>query len=124
MVLLGTNLGDDMSGMLMAGSQKGSALLAEIRRKYPNYHPVLAIVDIAHDEKSSLELQFNCHKTVAKYIEPELKSIEVKGDFKTQQSVTVSLFSDPEPTTVEFSESGFKASDTDVNVALMTYNGG
>lgn len=93
-----------MSGMLLAGSQKGSMLLAEIRKRYPNYHPILAIVDIAHHEQASLDLQFACHKTVAKYVEPELKSIEVKGDFKTQQSVRVSLFGDEEAETVPYAE--------------------
>ncbi len=82
-----------MSALLAAGANKGAMLLNEIRRRYPNYHPILAIVDIAMHEEASLDLQFNCHKTVAKYIEPELKSIEVKGDFKTTQSVRVSLFS-------------------------------
>lgn len=92
-----------MSGMI-AATQKGSQLLAEIRRRYPNYHPILAIVDIAHQEEASLELQYNCHKTVAKYIEPELKSIEVKGEFKQQQTVRVSLFGQDEPETVPFQE--------------------
>lgn len=81
-----------MSNSLLASTTKGSLLLAEIRRKYPNYHPIMAMVDIAHDKDASLELQFNCHKTVAKYIEPELKSIEVKGEIRQTQQVRVSLF--------------------------------
>lgn len=92
-----------MAGMI-AASQKGSLLLMEVRKRYPNYHPVIAMVDIAHHADASLDLQFNCHKTIAKYIEPELKSIEVKGDFKQQQTVRVSLFGDNEPETVAYQD--------------------
>lgn len=113
-MLLGIFLGGRMSNLLAVGANKGAMLLNEIRRRYPNYHPVLAIVDIAMNEEASLDLQFNCHKTVAKYIEPELKSIEVKGDFKTQQTVRVSLFSD-EAETVPFVE----ASEVDAAVASI-----
>ncbi len=111
-----------MAGMLTAGSQKGSLLLAEIRKRYPNYHPILAIVDIAHNEDADLELQFACHKTVAKYIEPELKSIEVKGDFKTVQSVRVSLFGSDEVETVGFTEAFPSASAVDM--AVLNYEEG
>lgn len=103
---------------LIAGSQKGSLLLSEIRRRYPNYHPILAIVDIAHNSEASLDLQFNCHKTVAKYVEPELKSIEVKGDFKTQQTVRVSLFGQDEVQTVTFSEVG-QAQPAEIPASLV-----
>jgi uncharacterized ubiquitin-like protein YukD len=95
-----------MSSLITAASQKGSALLAEIRKRYPNYHPILAIVDIAHDKDCPLDLQFNCHKTVAKYIEPELKSIEVKGDFRETHTVRVSLFDSSNAEDAEFVEYG------------------
>ncbi len=106
-------------GMIVAGSQKGSMLLAEIRKKYPNYHPIMAIVDIAHEDGATAELRFNCHKTVAKYVEPELKSIEVKGDFREQHTVKISLFSD-EVETVSFTDTPF-ASSSDVDAALLQY---
>lgn len=92
-----------MSEIFDARSQRGSMLLAEIRKKYPNYHPVIAMVDIAHDEDASLELQYNCHKTVAKYIEPELKNVEVKQDLRTLTTVRVSMFDEAE--VVEYSDS-------------------
>lgn len=93
-----------MAGLLFdAKTQKGSMLLTEIRKRYPNYHPILAIVDIAHHASADLDLQFNCHKTVAKYIEPELKSIEVKGDLRETKTVRVSLFGD-EPVEVTFTD--------------------
>lgn len=54
-------------------------VLALIQAKYPGYHPLVAMVDLAHtsdDEK----LRFDCHKTVAEYVEPKLRSIEVRGE--------------------------------------------
>jgi len=39
-----------------------------------------------------MRLQFECHKTIVKYIEPELKSVEVKSDVKEDKTVRVSLF--------------------------------
>lgn len=89
-------------------AKQGSALLAEIRKRWPNYHPILAIVEIAHNPKADLDLQFNCHKTVAKYIEPELKSIEVKADFKEHKTVTVSMFGDSEAEDVPFKDVGLQ----------------
>ena len=92
-----------MSNLYDPKSQKGSALLAVVRAKYPGYHPVLSMVDIAHNTEASLELQFNCHKTVAKYIEPELKSVEVKGELREIKTVTVSLFSE-DAEVIEFTD--------------------
>lgn len=106
-----------MSNLLDAKSSKGSLLLAAIRKNYPNYHPILAIVDIAHHKDADLELQFNCHKTVAKYIEPELKSVEIKGDFTERKTVTVSLFAE-EPEDVVFSELPYTLSNETVNDGL------
>lgn len=110
-----------MSNSLLASTTKGSLLLAEIRRKYPNYHPIMAMVDIAHDKEASLELQFNCHKTVAKYIEPELKSIEVKGEMKNIQQVRVSLFDESAAQDVQFSEIPFSAEAEAVNTSIADF---
>lgn len=67
-------------------------LLGMIQKEFPNYHPLMSIARIAHDENADLKLQFECHKTVAKYVEPELKSIEVKGEIQGRHKVSVSLF--------------------------------
>jgi len=71
---------------------RNQLLLALIQKEYPSYHPLLAIARIAHNESASLGLQFDCHKTIAKYVEPELKSIEVRGSVESQHRVRVSLF--------------------------------
>jgi hypothetical protein len=67
-----------------------------IQAEFPNYHPLLSIARLAHHPDADLRLQYECHKTIAKYVEPELKSIEVKGEVKTEKLVRVSLFDTPQ----------------------------
>lgn len=67
-------------------------LLGMLQKEYPGYHPLVSIARIGHDQAADLKLQFECHKTIAKYVEPELKSIEVKGELGHRHKVSVSLF--------------------------------
>lgn len=66
-------------------------LLGLIQKEFPNYHPVIAIARIAHHEDADLKLQLEAHKAVAKYVEPELKSVEVRNTLDARM-VRVSLF--------------------------------
>ncbi len=79
---------------MLTSAPKTNHIVAMIRKEYPGYHPLLSIARIAHMEGVDLELQFNCHKVIAKYIEPELKSIEMSGEVTKERRVKVSLFSD------------------------------
>lgn len=79
-----------------AKAEQGMTLLNAIRTKYPGYHPILAMADIAHEQDASPDLKFNCHKTIAKYILPELKSVEVNMRTEQERRVTVSLFDEPQ----------------------------
>lgn len=82
-------------------------LLGMLQSQFPNYHPLISIAKIAHHGDADLKLQFECHKTIAKYVEPELKTVEVKGEITGRHRVSVSLF---EPNGAEFSpvEAGLK----------------
>lgn len=82
-------------------------LLGMIQKEFPAYHPLISIARIAHHGDADLKLQFEAHKTIAKYVEPELKSIEVKGEITGRHRVSVSLF---EPQGAEFQpvEAGLK----------------
>lgn len=75
-----------------------SQVLNSIRRFYPDYHPLVAIAHIAHDAVSDPRLKFDCHRVIAKYVEPELKSLEVRGTFTETRRVSVSLFDESEIT--------------------------
>jgi len=64
-------------------------ILEMLQREHPNYHPLVSMAEIAlekddenkfvHDAK----LRVECHKTIVKYVESELKSVEVKGNIKS-----------------------------------------
>ena len=74
-------------------------LLGMIQKEYPAYHPLISIARIAHHHDADLKVQLECHKTIAKYVEPELKTVEVKGEITGRHRVSVSLF---EPSGAEF----------------------
>lgn len=80
--------------MIPVLKSRPNSILSAIQVKYPNYHPLIAIAEIAHTEGVDIELKFNCHKTIAKYIEPELKAVEIKTDPNNLPTVRVSLFQD------------------------------
>lgn len=73
-----------------------SQVLNSIRRFYPDYHPLVAIAHIAHSPESDGRLKFDCHRVIAKYVEPELKALEVRGTFTETRRVSVSLFDESE----------------------------
>ena len=73
-----------------------NAILSLIREHYPGYHPLVSIAHIAHTQGVEARLAFDCHKTIAQYVAPALKSVEVKGHLTNERRVKVSLF-EPEP---------------------------
>ena len=82
----------NVSQELSPEASRRDVLLAMIQKDFPNYHPLMSIARIAHHSDADLKLQFECHKTIAKYVEPELKSLEVKGEITGRHRVSVSLF--------------------------------
>jgi len=80
---------------------KNSSVLMAIQQFYPGYHPLISIAQIAHSTSADPRLQFECHKTIAKYVEPELKSLEVRGTIEDVRRVSVSLFDDHDVLDVE-----------------------
>lgn len=74
----------------------GQNLLNLIQREYPGYHPLVAIARLAHSDNAATDYKFafDCHKTLAEYVEPKLKSIEVKHSVQEARRVIVSLFDD------------------------------
>jgi len=44
----------------------------------PDYHPLISILKISADPGADLRLRFDCHRTIARYVEPELRTIEIK----------------------------------------------
>lgn len=80
-----------MKGLKTGGRQPGShnKLTTEIKQlieeNFPTYHPVLSLIEIANDLNNEVTIRLQANKEVAKYVCPQLKSIEVKennGDTK------------------------------------------
>lgn len=77
-------------------STKGpkSRVLELLQSRYPGYHPILALADMVNSDRTDIEpeLEFRVHAKLASYVEPELKSVEVKGVLEEQRRVTITLF--------------------------------
>ena len=100
--------GVDMSSQDLAPEQsRRDLLLGMVQKEFPAYHPLISIARIAHHGDADLKLQFECHKVIAKYVEPELKSIEVKGEITGRHRVSVSLF-EPQNATFTTVEEGLR----------------
>ena len=52
------------------------ALRERLSSLYPDYDPILAMVEMANDEALEPSMRLDCHKTIANYIHPKMRSIE------------------------------------------------
>lgn len=70
------------------------AALALVRSEFPNYHPLVSLVRLAHKQEVIEEprLEFEIHKAILPYVTPKLSSIEVKSEVNETRRVIVSLF--------------------------------
>lgn len=68
--------------------------LALVRTEYPNYHPLISLVRLAHKAEviEDPKLEFEVHKAILPYVTPKLSSIEVKSEVQEVKRVIVSLF--------------------------------
>lgn len=62
--------------MISTNLKQGERVLELLQEHYPGYHPLVGVAKIAHTTEDP-RLEFDCHKTLSRYIEPELKSVEV-----------------------------------------------
>lgn len=81
----------------MAKPQITNNVLEMIQQKYPGYHPLMSIADIAMcDPKEcpdvDMSLRVQCHKIIADKVVPNLKSVEHKGPDDGRTRVTISMF--------------------------------
>lgn len=67
---------------ILKGLASKVPLLKLLNQRYPGYHPILSIADIAHDPSiaDDFKLQFDCHRAILRYVAPELKAVEVTGE--------------------------------------------
>lgn len=108
----------------MAENDKSSTtqrerILEMLQGKFPEYHPLMALAEMAHDAQIEPRVRADCHKSIAKYVEPELKSVEVKGDVKSDLGVLrVILHGDDDDGSGEVS--GGLPDDTTVEIVEMS----
>ena len=69
-------------GFKTGGRTKGTpnrdkqALRERLSSLYPDYDPILAMVEMANDVALEPSMRLDCHKTIANYIHPKMRSIE------------------------------------------------
>ena len=69
-------------GYKTGGRQKGTpnknrtALLAKLEDSFPTYDPLLSLVEIAQDPETDLSMRVDCHKTLASFIYPKMRTAE------------------------------------------------
>ena len=69
-------------GYKRGGRQKGmpnknrTALMAKLDNAFTSYDPLLALVEIAQDPETDLSMRVDCHKTLASYIYPKMRTAE------------------------------------------------
>lgn len=99
----------------------GERLLRMLQSQHPEYHPLMSIARIAHQAEAGItrtnsegetitepdyRLALQAHQTVLRYVEPELKSVEVKVEKKDTRTINVRLFEEvKDVVTVEGSSS-------------------
>ncbi len=84
------------AGYKTGGRKKGTPnmdtkVLSEmLAQKFPGYHPIMALAEIANDSKNEIQLRFQANKEIAKYICPQLKSVDL-GLLDEQPKITVNV---------------------------------
>lgn len=86
-------------------SRNHSAVLDMLQEKIPGYHPLMAIADIAiranarfaghEDDEMFLQgsrIELDAHKTISKFVEPSLSSVQVKGLTDDSRRVVIEMF--------------------------------
>ncbi len=72
-----------MKGLKTGGREKGTpnrktqGIAESIAERFPNYHPVIALAEIANDPSCDIIIRMQAHKEVAKYLCPQLKAVSV-----------------------------------------------
>jgi len=75
-----------------ATNKNKQALIALLQAKYPDYHPVLEMAEVAcaKDENgeyvNDLPTRLAANKEVAQYVTPKLKAVEMKVEDKRPQA--------------------------------------
>ena len=73
-------------------SKRSNDVLSLLQSKFPGYHPIVAMAEMAHRADVDPAIEFQCHKELAKYVAPTLKSTEVHTTSDDLPTVKVVMF--------------------------------
>ena len=51
-----------------------TALRERLATSYPDYDPLIALAEIALDHSNDLSVRIDCHKTIAAYVHPKMRT--------------------------------------------------
>lgn len=89
--------GKKTGGRLPGSPNKKSLEIKElVAQRYPDYHPVLALAEIATDLTNEVTIRLQANKEVAKYVCPQLKAIEIKDNRDEETRIIVVRVNDEE----------------------------
>ena len=77
-------------GEYRGGRSKGTPnkpraeLVALLDERWPGWHPVVQLADVANDEGLPIETRLDACKAAARYVAPTLKAVEHKGAVTTR----------------------------------------
>lgn len=67
-------------------------ILDMLNQVEPDYHPLVSILKVAKEDKSDARLRFDCHREIAKYVEAQRRSVDVKsGDGSELVSLSITI---------------------------------
>ena len=58
----------------LLGFLRRTALRERLASNYPDYDPLIALAEIALDQSSDLSVRIDCHKTIAAYVHPKMRT--------------------------------------------------
>lgn len=74
----GAKKGERRGGRIKGTPNKRTQDLIDlIQEKYPDFDPILSLIDISLNDDTPLDIKVTCLKEVAKYIHPQRKAVEV-----------------------------------------------
>lgn len=74
----------------------GDIALELVQSRFPEYHPLTAIAELAHSQEARQDPKFAlaCHQTILPYVSAKLANVEHKIENGDDRSIVVSLFDD------------------------------
>jgi 16S rRNA C967 or C1407 C5-methylase (RsmB/RsmF family) len=73
-------------------------LLAMLRERYPDFHPILAMVELYHDAQTPMELRVRLLNDIASYTVPRIKPMEfTEAQRLTDEAISVLASGEREP---------------------------